>query len=159
MVPTRLSRRAALLGAAGGLAAAWTPAPTRALTVHRTPTCGCCASWVAHMRAAGFTARVVEHQDLAPVRARLGVPDALAACHTGEIGGYAIEGHVPAADVVRLLDLRPNAVGLSVPGMPLGSPGMEVPGRAAEPFETLLIGRDGRARVFARHDGSDGADR
>ena len=152
-MPVSLTRRAALglLAALPATAAAAQARPDRTLVAHKTPTCGCCGGWVAHMRQAGFTVTVVEHDDLAPVRRRLGVPDALASCHTGEIAGYAIEGHVPAADVVRLLAQRPNAAGLSVPGMPLGSPGMEVPGRPAQPYETLLIGRDGRARVFARH--------
>lgn len=152
MAPTHPNRRAALLLLAAGMSAACAPAAeARELTVHKTPTCGCCGAWADHMRAAGFSVTVVEHQDLSPVRARLGVPDELASCHTGEVGGYAVEGHVPAADVIRMLAERPRAAGLAVPGMPLGSPGMEVPGRPAEAFETLLIGRDGRAGVFARH--------
>lgn len=152
MAQAHPTRRAALLLLAAGMSAACAPAAeARALTVHKTPTCGCCGAWADHMRAAGFVVTVVEHQDLSPVRARLGVPDEVASCHTAEVGGYAVEGHVPAADVIRLLAARPRAAGLSVPGMPLGSPGMEVPGRAPEAFETLLIGRDGRASVFARH--------
>ncbi|HST90579.1 MAG TPA: DUF411 domain-containing protein, partial [Brevundimonas sp.] len=112
--------------------------------------CACCDGWVAHMRQAGFTATVQLTDDLRAVRLARGLPDVLASCHTGVIGGYAVEGHVPAADVVRLLAERPQAVGITVPGMPLGSPGMEAGGRR-EPFDTLLVLRSGQTRVFARH--------
>lgn len=142
----------ALLFCGGALAAfpAFAAAPT--LTVHKTPWCGCCGAWVERMRAAGFTrVKVQEHEDLAPVRRRLGIGEALASCHTGEIGGYALEGHVPPADVRRLLNERPSAAGLAVPGMPAGSPGMETPDGRRQPFSTLLVMRDGKSRVYARH--------
>jgi hypothetical protein len=124
------------LGAIGLLAiaaivAGWmlfsTPSPAKAqtITVHKTPWCGCCTEWVGHLRDNGFHVVVKEEEDLSPVRAELGVPDRLMSCHTGEIDGYAIEGHVPAAEIIRLLKERPKATGLSVPGMPQGSPGME----------------------------------
>ena len=101
------------------------PAKAQTITVHKTPWCGCCAEWVDHLRDNGVKVVVKEEEDLSPVRTELDVPDRLMSCHTGEIEGYAIEGHVPAAEIARLLKERPNAAGLSVPGMPQGSPGME----------------------------------
>lgn len=149
-----LSRRAFLLAGAGSVAVtACAPGvrPSTGLVVYKTPTCGCCTAWVDHMRGAGFEAQVNERPDLAPVRSTLGVPEAFASCHMALIGGYVLEGHVPAADVRKLLAERPEAVGLAVPGMPSGSPGMETPDSQREPYETLLILRGGGARVFARH--------
>jgi len=122
------------------------------LVVYKTPYCGCCKGWVAHMDRAGFSPTVKEVEDLAPVRGRYGVPFKLSSCHTGVIGGYVIEGHVPPEDVTRLLREKPKALGLTVPGMPIGSPGMEVPNRPAESFQTLLLlDRSGRTQVFATH--------
>jgi len=102
------------------------------------------------MRAAGFEARVTELADLSATRGTQDVPDALASCHTALIGGYVLEGHVPAEDVRQLLAERPEALGLAVPAMPLGSPGMEMPDGRKEPYETLLILKGGGTRVFAR---------
>ena len=124
---------------------------SRALAVYKSPTCGCCEGWVAHMRQAGFTVAVHVVADPGTVRRARGLSDALASCHTAVIGGYAIEGHVPAADVVRLLAERPDAVGLALPGMPMGSPGMETPDGRKQPFDTLLVLRSGQTRVFGRH--------
>lgn len=122
------------------------------LVVYKTPYCGCCKGWVAHMDRAGFSPTVKELEDLAPVRARFGVPFKLSSCHTGVIDGYVIEGHVPPDDVRRLLREKPKALGLTVPGMPIGSPGMEVPNRAAERYQTLLLlDRSGRTQVYATH--------
>lgn len=122
------------------------------LTVYKSPTCGCCGAWIDHMRVAGFTdIEVVDLDDLTAIRASRGIKDTYASCHTGVIGDYAVEGHVPAADVRRLLRERPKAIGLAVPGMPGGSPGMEMPGGGGEPFDTLLLMRDGSAKPFARH--------
>lgn len=104
------------------------------------------------MRQAGWSVDVVERDDLAPIRARYGVPDRLASCHTAVVGTYAVEGHVPAADVDRLLAEGPAARALSAPGMPAGSPGMEGAGR--EPYTTVLILNDGSTRVFGRHNGA-----
>ncbi len=118
--------------------------------VFKTPTCGCCGAWVEHMRAAGFQVKVHDVGDTTAERARLGMPDRYGSCHSASVGGYVLEGHVPAADVKRLLHTRPQALGLAVPGMVAGSPGMEVPGRA-DPYEVLLIDRKGGARVFARY--------
>ncbi|MBJ7411855.1 MAG: DUF411 domain-containing protein [Phenylobacterium sp.] len=126
-------------------------APTH-IVVHKTPWCGCCKGWVTHLVRAGFQPQVVEHEDLAAVRERYGVPFTLSSCHTGVIGGYVVEGHVPPADIVRLLREKPKALGITVPGMPIGSPGMETPQGDKEPFETLLLlDRQGRTQVFARH--------
>jgi hypothetical protein len=115
--------------------------------VHKDPNCGCCSLWVPHLLDAGFAVRVEEAADLKTVRARLGIPAALAACHTAEVAGYVLEGHVPAVAVRRLLSDRPNAKGLAVPGMPIGSPGME--GGQPQPFTVVLFGPDG-SRPFMR---------
>ncbi|MDP8916914.1 MAG: DUF411 domain-containing protein [Pseudomonadota bacterium] len=152
MPPVQPGRRAVLLSVpAVLLAASCARAEARELTVYKTPWCGCCSGWVAHMRRAGFTAKVVELEDLAPVRQRYGIGFEQSSCHTGVAGGYAIEGHVPPEDVLRLLRERPKARALIVPGMPMGSPGMENPQGQREPYEVLLLGKDGSTRVFARH--------
>lgn len=128
------------------------PGPEHALlVVHKHPSCGCCGLWIEHMRAAGFEVQVQDHADMGPVKARVGVPYAKGSCHTAEIAGYFIEGHVPAEDVKRLLAERPDARGLTVPGMPAGSPGMEVPDGTVHPYVVELVGRDGDIREFARH--------
>jgi hypothetical protein len=147
-----LNRRTLLAASIAALASAGeSRAAVVTLTVYKTPTCGCCGAWVDHMRAAGFRPELVELADLTPIRRRYGVPDTLASCHTGVIGGYAIEGHVPASDVRRLLQQRPEALALVVPGMPLGSPGMETPDGARQPFRSFLVRRDGGVTVFAEH--------
>ncbi|MFN7389730.1 DUF411 domain-containing protein [Brevundimonas sp.] len=152
MSSMRMNRRTLLIGAAAATAAGPAFAQDRRMTAYKTPWCGCCDGWVAHMRAAGWTVEVVEREDLSPIRARHGVPDRYAGCHTAVVGAYAIEGHVPAADVERLLHERPAAVALAAPGMPAGSPGMEAAGR--QPYVTLLINRAGEATVFGRHNGA-----
>ena len=124
--------------------------PGTPIRVHKTPWCGCCGGWVEHLRRSGFAPSVVEHQDLTPVASRLGIPDAMRSCHTAEIGGYFVEGHVPAADIRRLLAERPAARGIAVPGMPVGSPGMEQGGRR-QPYQVMLVDRRGTPRLFARH--------
>ena len=150
MAGAALSRRALLTAGAALLPAAALAAAPRKLTVYKTPWCGCCKGWVTHMTRAGFQVSVVELEDLAPVRAKHGVPFALSSCHTGVAAGYVLEGHVPPADVLRLLRERPKALGLTVPGMPLGSPGMETPTGEKEAYATLLLLKGGRTRVFAR---------
>jgi hypothetical protein len=150
----QISRRL-LIGSVAGLAVAGSVRAqargSRQLAVYKSPTCGCCDGWVAHMREAGFTVAVHVVEDPGTVRRARGLPDALASCHTGVIDGYAIEGHVPAADVARLLTERPEAAGLAVPGMPVGSPGMETPDGRKQPYDTLLVLRSGQTRVFGRH--------
>jgi Cu/Ag efflux protein CusF len=118
-----------------------------AVLVFRNPSCGCCGAWIEHLQAAGFSVTVREVSDLAPVRRQLGLQERYASCHTATVGGYVLEGHVPAADLERLLASKPVALGLAVPGMPVGSPGMEVGGQQ-EAYDVLLVARDGSARVF-----------
>ena len=122
------------------------------MIVHRDPGCGCCEGWVAHVRAAGFDARVVDEADMNTIKAKFRVPQALASCHTAEIGGYVIEGHVPASAIERLLREKPVAIGLSAPGMPDGSPGMET-GGPKEIFEVVLFGATG-SRGYGRYQGA-----
>jgi hypothetical protein len=126
-------------------------APPRELVVYKTATCPCCEGWVDAMAKAGFKPRVVVVEDLTPLWQARGVADELSSCHVATIGDYFTIGHVPSADVERLLKEAPKAIGLSVPGMPFGTPGMEHPDGLIEPFETLLLLKGGGARVFARH--------
>lgn len=145
----------ALLAVAGalGVSGARVLAGNAALpevVVYKTPTCGCCSKWIAHLRAAGFTVRATDLEDLEPIRRDWKVPRTLASCHTAKVGGYVIEGHVPAADIRRLLEQRPRIDGLSVPGMPIGSPGMEQ-GGAVERYDVLGFNAAGETLVFARH--------
>ena len=120
------------------------------LVVTKSASCGCCKHWVEHMKKAGFAIQVREVDDVTPTARRLGVPDSLRSCHTSQIGGYVIEGHVPAADVKRLLATKPKAAGLAVPGMVAGSPGMEQ-GGYSEPYKVVLFDKAGKTRVFASH--------
>lgn len=122
------------------------------MVVHRDPGCGCCEGWVAHVRAAGFDARVVDEADMNAIKAKFRIPEALASCHTAEIGGYVIEGHVPASAIQKLLREKPVAIGLSAPGMPDGSPGMET-GGPKEVFEVVLFAPSG-SRSFGRYQGA-----
>ena len=122
------------------------------IEVFKTATCGCCHDWIAHLQDADFavTAQDLEYDALADLKQTAGVPEGLVSCHTGRIAGYVIEGHVPAADIRRLLVERPAAIGLSVPGMPFGSPGMG-PEDQREAYDVILIGRDGATNVFASY--------
>jgi hypothetical protein len=119
--------------------------------VFKTVTCGCCAKWVEHLRANGFTTRVQNVPNTAEYRRKYGVPDRLQSCHTAVVAGYTVEGHVPAADIHRLLKENPKALGLAVPGMPFGSPGMEAAKR--DPYSVLLFHSDGRTAVFQKYPG------
>ena len=119
------------------------------ITVYKSPACGCCGAWVEHLKKNGFNTRVHEVSDVTPYQVKYGVPESLGSCHTAVVGGYAIEGHVPAADIKRLLRERPKAKGIAVPGMPVGSPGM--PGPRKDPYETLLFDASGKYVVFERH--------
>lgn len=134
-----------------GLAGCRSEAQMPTVTVYKTPTCGCCGLWAEHMTEAGFEVKTVDVASLDDVKARLGVPNTLASCHTAVVGDYVVEGHVPAEDVERLLAEQPDATGLAVPGMPIGSPGMEVEGRQGEQYDVFLFTRDGRASVFSHH--------
>lgn len=142
MARTHITRRSALAIAAIMFAAPNAFAQNQVILVHRDPNCGCCGKWIGHLKTAGFAVTVQETSDLAAVRKRLGVPPELAACHTAEIDGFVIEGHVPALAIRRLLEKRPSQTGLAVPGMPIGSPGME--GAKAEEYDVVLFGKGGR---------------
>ena len=122
------------------------------MIVYKTSTCGCCGNWVVHLKANGFDVDIREVNDIVNEGRRLGVPDNLRSCHTGTIGGYAIEGHVPAADIKRLLAEQPQAKGLAVPGMPIGSPGMEN-GSYIERYSVLLFNADGTNEVYSTYGG------
>jgi hypothetical protein len=139
-----LTRRSALFAAVTSLlqTGALFAAEKAVITVHKDPSCGCCSGWVKYLHNAGFATKVLDTKDIDAVKKRLGVPDDLAACHTAEVAGYVIEGHVPAAALKRVLAEKPNAKGLAVPGMPIGSPGME--GGKPEKYEVVLFGPDGR---------------
>ncbi len=151
MATPRLSRRGVLaLFAALPLASALPAGAAPLVQVFKNPSCSCCTGWADHLKAAGFSVKVAEVDDTAPVRKRLGIPEQLGSCHTATVDGYALEGHVPAAEVKRLLKTRPSAIGLAVPGMPMGSPGMET-GGAADRYEVLLVDRAGGSAVFARY--------
>ena len=127
------------------------PAAAQVLEVAKTPTCGCCDAWVRHMAEAGFDVlpRNLDSSALNRLKIAAGIVPETASCHTAMVEGYVVEGHVPAEDVRRLLAERPDAVGIAVPGMPIGSPGMEM-GDETEPYEVLLIRRDGATETFAR---------
>jgi hypothetical protein len=119
------------------------------VNVYKTPTCGCCGMWVAHMRKNGFDLKVQDVDDTTPYRAKYGVPEKLGSCHTAVVDGYAIEGHVPASEIQRMLKERPNAKGLAVPGMVTGSPGME--GGTPQPYDVLLFTADGKSTVYQHY--------
>ncbi len=142
----------ALLGAGGLLSMSTVlraQGPAIMVEVWKSPTCGCCKDWITHLQANGFQVKVNDVGNTS-VRARLKVPMKLGSCHTAVIGRYAIEGHVPAADIRRLLKERPDAIGLAVPGMPLGSPGMDGPAfdNQQDPYDVLLIAQGGSTQVF-----------
>jgi hypothetical protein len=122
-----------------------------AVEVFKSPTCGCCSKWVDHLRAHGFTVRTTETEAIDDIKAKHQIPQSARSCHTALVGGYVVEGHVPAADVQRLLKERPAIAGIAVPGMPIGSPGMEVPGVKAQPFDVVAFTKQGTTRVFASH--------
>jgi hypothetical protein len=151
-----LSRRGFLAGMAGfgivgmrGRLAGAIPAPP--ITIYKSRSCGCCAKWVDHIKAAGFDARVHDEESMDRLKDELGVPQQVRSCHTALVGGFLIEGHVPAADIRSLLARRPKAAGLAVPGMPGGTPGMAEPGSRIADFDVLAFQTDGSTEVFARH--------
>ena len=126
--------------------------PKLLVEVWKAPDCGCCEDWVQHLKANGFAVKLTNGGNDA-MRARMGIPERLASCHTGLVGGYAIEGHVPAREIRRLLKEKPQAVGLTVPGMPVGTPGMDAPvyqGRK-DPYDVLLVTRGGATKVYASY--------
>lgn len=128
----------------------WAQADNGTVVVYKSPTCGCCSLWVDHLRANGFRVETHDVANLDAVRRQAGVPARLGSCHTARVGGYVIEGHVPAAEIRRLLQSRPRVDGLAVPGMPIGSPGMEMGGRI-DAYDVLAFNRAGETTVFARY--------
>jgi len=141
-----------LVGAAllvGGLLIKQQAAQAEDVVVYKSPTCGCCKDWVKHLRENGFKVIVHDQFNMDPVKHAMGVPQRLQSCHTAQVGDYVIEGHVPAADIVRLLREKLPVKGLTAPGMPMGSPGMEGP--REDPYEVLAFQPDGRTSVYARH--------
>lgn len=120
------------------------------VVVYKSPTCGCCNQWIEHLQANGFTVKARNVADIMPYKSANGVPPALGSCHTAKVDGYVIEGHVPAADIKRLLKERPKVLGLAVPGMPVGSPGMEQ-GSHKERYDVLTFDKAGNTSVYARH--------
>jgi hypothetical protein len=131
-----------------GRSAAGTGTP---ITVYKSASCGCCTSWVDHLRANGFTPAVHDEENMDGIKDDMGVPKDLRSCHTALLDRYLVEGHVPAADLRRLLAERPAVAGLALPGMPKSSPGMGVPGQTHEPYTVVAFARDGKTSVFARH--------
>ena len=123
------------------------------VVVWKNESCGCCKLWVEHLEQAGFAVQVHDIDNMGPTKERVGIPVAMGSCHTGEVGGYFVEGHVPADDIKRLLREKPDAKGLTVPAMPLGSPGMEQPSGEVQPYDVFLVARDGSTSVYAHHGG------
>ncbi len=143
---TLAAAAAALLLSSGSLFAGALPQ----VEVFKSPYCGCCGAWVDHMKAAGFQVKVTQVSDKSAARKSLGLPDALASCHSAKVGDYALEGHVPAAEVQRLLASKSTAIGLAVPGMPASAPGMDAPGRT-DSYQVLLIDKQAKSTVFASY--------
>jgi len=134
------------------LAGAALAAPLPEVISYKNPSCGCCGAWAAHMRQAGFKVTEKPVEDVDAIKRRLGVPAAAASCHTATVGGYVVEGHVPAASVKRLLAEKPKVTGIAAPGMPAGSPGME--GGAEPPYEVVSFTPDGALKPYARYAGT-----
>lgn len=148
-------RRFAIIAAAvlllAGSVGMTAQAQSTTVEVYKSPTCGCCNKWVDHLRSHGFTVRAINTDTIDELKTSRGVPRQVRSCHTALVGAYVVEGHVPAADVQRLLRERPAILGIAVPGMPIGSPGMEVSGVKAQPFNVMAFAKDGSTRVFASH--------
>lgn len=149
-----MKRRAVLTSLAAAAAAVSLPVaakvPLPQVQVFKNPSCGCCGAWVDHMKAAGFAVNVTEVDDTSVTRRKYGLLDRFGSCHTAVVAGYVLEGHVPAKDVKKLLAMKPVAIGRAVPGMPVGSPGMEM-GSRKDPYQVLLVANDGRERVFSTY--------
>ncbi|GAB5518876.1 MAG: DUF411 domain-containing protein [Rhodothermales bacterium] len=126
-----------------------TDASLPTVTVYKTPTCGCCSLWVDHMAENGFPTRTYDVESTAQIREQYNMPATVGSCHTATVDGYVVEGHVPAETVKKMLKEKPDIVGITVPGMPIGSPGMEVEGRPADPYDVLAVDADGSTEVYA----------
>jgi len=151
---TFLAQATGLAAAAATARSAWaaaaSPAPTP-ITVYKSVSCECCAKWVDHLRANGFAPAVHDDEAMDRIKDEMGVPKAVRSCHTALVDKFLIEGHVPAPDIRRLLAERPKVAGLAVPGMPSSTPGMLMPGAAAEPYEVVAFTSAGATTVYARH--------
>ena len=134
-----------------GVAAAQQKTAGPLVEVFKSPTCGCCAQWVEHMRKSGFNVRTTDVNDLTVIKKSRGVPADVQSCHTAVINGYVVEGHVPPADVHRMLTEKPAIAGIAVGGMPIGSPGMETPYVKPEAYSVMSFDKSGATRVFAKH--------
>ena len=121
------------------------------VTVYKTPTCGCCGKWIEHMKTQGFDVKSTDQMDVTPIKTQYGVPLDAQSCHTALVGGYVLEGHVPASAVKKLLAQKPAIVGLAVAGMPVGSPGMEVPSGQVEPYNVVAFDKAGKQTVYEKH--------
>jgi len=160
-VPARNTRRQLLLALGAlplaGLAQAAPPsAALPPVEVWKEPTCGCCKDWIAHMEANGFKV-FVNTGGTQAAKQRLGIPQNMASCHTAKVGGYALEGYVPAKDIKRLLRDKPDAIGLAAPGMPIGSPGMDTPAYNGKknPYNVMLIAKNGKHSVYQKYEGNN----
>lgn len=153
---TALTTLSCLIGLAPALSLAALPADKPLVEVWKAATCGCCKDWIAHLEANGFAVKINDTGN-DEARKRFGVAAQYGSCHTGFVAGYALEGHVPAREIHRVLKDKPAAIGLAVPGMPLGSPGMDGPayGGRKHAFEVLLLAKDGSATPYQRYDGSN----
>lgn len=151
----RLWNMAAIAGTVAILAgvAIWVPTIKKAeaaeIVVYKSPTCGCCRAWVDHLRDEGFNVTTHDRKDMKTIKAENGITRKLGSCHTALVEGYVVEGHVPANDIKRLLDEKPAVAGLAVPGMPMGSPGME--GAYEDPYDVLTFDKNGRTKVFSSY--------
>ncbi len=130
--------------------AVWAAPDVPVVDVYKSPSCGCCSKWIDHLEANGFAVRSHDTDNVAQHKYRLGVPPGYGSCHTAEVGGYVVEGHVPAREVKRLLKEKPLARGLVVPAMPVGSPGMEADGRK-DPYKVFLVNRNGSTRTYVQY--------
>ncbi len=147
--PIVIGLLAGLVGLAGCGDQQKTAAATADVIVYKSPSCGCCTDWVGHLRANGFSVEVRDRQDISSIKKEFGVPLQLRSCHTAKVGGYIVEGHVPAREIARLLKEKPRIDGLTVPGMPMGAPGMEGPRKDA--YAVLAFEGSGRTTVFASY--------
>ena len=132
-----------------------TPLPV--IDVYKSPTCGCCGAWIEHLQKSGFTVRAHDVEDTGTMRQKLRMPEKFGSCHTAKVGNYVLEGHVPASEIKRLLAERPAALGLAVPAMPAGSPGMEVASGRVDPYNVLLVQADGKSAVYKAYAGTAGS--
>ncbi|MDQ6951729.1 MAG: DUF411 domain-containing protein [Mariprofundales bacterium] len=142
---TGMAETMAVVGAAG------TEAKAREVVMYKSPNCKCCSGWAEHLKEAGFTVIEKRREDMHAIKAQYGVPEKLASCHTALVGGYIIEGHVPAADVARLLKERPQVAGLTAPGMPARSPGMQAEGLPPKGYAVLAFDKDGSSHLFTQY--------